>query len=44
MDDSPSGSSVVSQARILGGLPFPPAGKLPNPGNEPTSPALASRF
>ena len=24
-------------------LPFPPPGDLPNPGNEPTSPALAGR-
>ena len=26
------------------GLPFPPAGDLPNPGNQPTSSALAGRF
>ena len=26
------------------GLPFPPAGNLPNPGTEPLSPALAGRF
>ena len=26
------------------GLPFPPPGHLPNPGVEPKSPALASRF
>ena len=26
------------------GLPFPPAGDLPNPGIEPTSPSLAGRF
>ena len=26
------------------GLPFPPAGHLPNPGTEPMAPALASRF
>jgi len=25
-------------------LPFPPPGDLPNPGIEPTSPALAGRF
>ena len=25
-------------------LPFPPPGDLPNPGMEPTSPALAGRF
>ena len=27
-----------------GGLPFPPLGDLPNPGIEPTYPALAGRF
>ena len=26
------------------GLPFPPPGDLPDPGIEPTSPALAGRF
>ena len=26
------------------GLPFPPSGDLPEPGIEPESPALASRF
>ena len=26
------------------GLPFPPSGDLPDPGIEPTSPALAGRF
>ena len=26
------------------GLPFPSPGDLPNPGTEPTSPALAGRF
>ena len=42
MDCSPPGSSVhgISQARVLGGLLFPPPGDLPNPGIEPASPAL----
>ena len=37
MDCSPPGSSVQGtlQARILGGLPFPTLGNLPNPGIEP---------
>ena len=30
----------ILQARILGGLPFPPPGDLPDPGIEPRSPAL----
>ena len=36
------GSSVhgILQARILEGLPCPPPGHLPDPGIEPTSPAL----
>ena len=36
------GSSVygISQAEYCSGLPFPPPGDLPNPGIEPTSPAL----
>ena len=43
------GSSLPGtlQARILGGLPFPPARELPNPGIEPVSlasPVLAGRF
>ena len=43
-DCSPPGSSVhgISQARILEWilpLKFPPSGRLPNPGIEPTSPA-----
>ena len=39
MDCSPPGSSVhgILQARILGGLPFPPPGDLPNPGIKPRS-------
>ena len=46
MDYSPPASSVYgfSQARILGGLPFPSRGDLLDPGIEPTSsaaPALA---
>ena len=38
MDCSPPGSSVhgILQARIL---PCPPPGDLPDPGNEPISPA-----
>ena len=42
MDCSPPGSSVhrIFQARILGGLPFPCLGDLPNPGTEPGSPVL----
>ena len=42
MDCSPPGSSVheISQTRILGGLPFPSPGDLPDPGIEPGSPAL----
>ena len=37
MDCSSPGSSVheIFQARILGGLPFPPPGDLPNPGIKP---------
>ena len=41
------GSSIngISQARILSWLPFPsPGGNLPDPGMEPTSPALAGGF
>ena len=36
----PPGSSVhgISQARILGWLPFPSPGDLPDPGIEPESP------
>ena len=49
MDCSPPGSSVhgILQARILGGLPFPPPGDLPSAGTEPMSlmyPALVGRF
>ena len=42
MGCSPSGSCVcgVLQARILGGLPCPSPGDLPDPGIEPVSPAL----
>ena len=45
MNYSPLGSSVhgISQARILGALPFPPPGDLPDPGIEPASPELAGR-
>ena len=46
---SPLGSSVheIFQERILGELPFPSPGALPNPGTEPTPlafPTLASGF
>ena len=46
MDCSPPGSSVhgILQARTLEWLPFPPPGDRPNPGIEPTSPALAGGF
>ena len=49
MDDSPPGSSVhgILWARIMSGLPCPPPGYLPNPGNEPMSlisPVLAGGF
>ena len=49
MDRSPPGSSIhgILQARILGGLPCPPPGDLPNPGIEhmsPVSPALTGGF
>ena len=39
MDCSPPGSSVhgISQQEYWSGLPFPPAGDLPDPGIEPTS-------
>ena len=42
MDCSPLGSSVhgISQARILGGLPFPSPGNLPDPEIEPRFPTL----
>ena len=48
VDCSLPGSSVhgISQAQeeYRSGLPFPPLGDLPDPGMEPTSPALAGRF
>ena len=46
LDCSPLGFSVheISQATILECLPFPPAEDLPDPGIEPTSPALAGGF
>ena len=42
MDCSRPDSSVheILQVRILGGLPFPSLGDLPNPGIKPRSPAL----
>jgi len=49
IDCSPPGSSVhgIFQAKILGRLPFPPPGYLPDPGIEPASlmsTTLAGRF
>ena len=49
VDHSPPGSSVhgTVQARILGGLPSPSPGDLPDPGIKPTSlvsPVLAGGF
>ena len=43
MDCSLPGSSVhgISRPEYWSGLPFPSPGDLPNPGIEPTSPALA---
>ena len=37
-------SMGFSQARILGGLPYPSPGDLPDPGIEPGSPALQVDF
>ena len=34
----------ILQAKYWSGLPFPSPGELPNPGNEPESPALTGRF
>ena len=41
-DCSLPGSSLhgILQARVLGGLPFPSPGDLPDPGIKPGSPAL----
>ena len=46
MDCSLPGSSVhgISQARILGGLPFPSPGDLPHPRIKHASLALAGGF
>ena len=46
MDCSPPGSSIhgILQARILEWVAFLSLGALPNPGIEPTSPALTGRF
>ena len=46
MNCSSPGSSVhvISQARILSGLPFPSPGDLPNPGIKSGSPALQVDF
>ena len=42
MDCNPQGSSVyrIFQASVLGWLPFPSPGDLPDPGIEPRSPVL----
>ena len=37
-------SMGVFKQEYWSGLPFPPPGHLPNPGTEPTSPALVGRF
>ena len=37
-------SMGFSRKEYLSGLPFPSPGDLPNPGIEPTSPALVGRF
>jgi len=46
VDCSPPGFSVhwILQAGILGWVPCPPSGDLPEPGIEPASPALAGGF
>ena len=46
MDCSPPSSSVhgIFQAKILEWLPFPSPENLPDPGIEPTSPALTGGF
>ena len=46
MDCSPPDSSVygIFQQEYWSGLPFPSSGDLPDPGMEPTSPALAGGF
>ena len=37
-------SMELSRQEYWNGLPFPTPGDLPDPGNEPSSPALAGRF
>ena len=37
-------SMAFSRQEYWGGLPFPSPGDLPDPGIEPTSPALAGGF
>ena len=46
MDCRPAGCALhgFSQARTLEWIAFPSPGDLPDPGIEPTSPALAGRF
>ena len=34
----------ISRQEYWSGLSFPPAGNIPDPGIEPTSPALAREF
>ena len=44
MDCSLPGSMGFSRQEYWSGLPFPPPGDFPDPGMEPTSPALAGGF
>ena len=37
-------STGFSRQEYLSGLPYPPPGRLPDPGIEPASAALAGRF
>ena len=37
-------SMEFSRQEYWNGLPFPPPGDLPKPGNKPSSPVLAGRF
>ena len=41
---SQSGASIFPRQEHWNGLPFPSPGNLPDPGIEPTSPALAGGF
>ena len=46
MDCSPPGSFIhgIFQAKIRSGLPFPTPEDLPDPGNEPATPAFAGGY